>query len=303
MNGMNTEKMERKSASDYPQELLDLFHEYQHGDINRRTFLDRAGKFAVGGLTVAAIFESLSPNYAWAQQVPADDKRIKVSREVVDSPAGNGSIKGYLARPSKSGKLPVVLVIHENRGLNPYIEDVARRLAVANFIAFAPDGLTSVGGYPGDDEKGAAAFRTVDGKKMTEDFVAAAKWLKARPDSTGKLGAVGFCFGGGIVNQLAVRLGADLNAGVAFYGRQAGADDVPRIAAPLLLHYAGNDQGVNAGIAAYEAALKANNKVYTVYMYDGKQHGFHNDTTPRYDEGAAKLAWTRTLDFFNKYLR
>ena len=303
MNGMNTEKMERKSASDYPQELLDLFHEYQHGDINRRTFLDRAGKFAVGGLTVAAIFESLSPNYAWAQQVPADDKRIKVSREVVDSPAGNGSIKGYLGRPSKSGKLPVVLVIHENRGLNPYIEDVARRLAVANFIAFAPDGLTSVGGYPGDDEKGAAAFRTVDGKKMTEDFVAAAKWLKARPDSTGKLGAVGFCFGGGIVNQLAVRLGADLNAGVAFYGRQAGADDVPRIAAPLLLHYAGNDQGVNAGIAAYEAALKANNKVYTVYMYDGKQHGFHNDTTPRYDEGAAKLAWTRTLDFFNKYLR
>jgi len=303
MNGMNTEKMERKSASDYPQELLDLFHEYQHGDINRRTFLDRAGKFAVGGLTVAAIFESLSPNYAWAQQVPPDDKRIKVSREVVDSPAGNGSIKGYLARPSKSGKLPVVLVIHENRGLNPYIEDVARRLAVANFIAFAPDGLTSVGGYPGDDEKGAAAFRTVDGKKMTEDFVAAAKWLKARPDSTGKLGAVGFCFGGGIVNQLAVRLGADLNAGVAFYGRQAGADDVPRIAAPLLLHYAGNDQGVNAGIAAYEAALKANNKVYTVYIYDGKQHGFHNDTTPRYDEGAAKLAWTRTLDFFNKYLR
>lgn len=300
---MNTEKMERKSASDYPQELLDLFHEYQHGDINRRTFLDRAGKFAVGGLTVAAIFESLSPNYAWAQQVPPDDKRIKVSREVVDSPAGNGSIKGYLARPSKSAKLPVVLVIHENRGLNPYIEDVARRLAVANFIAFAPDGLTSVGGYPGDDEKGAAAFRTVDGKKMTEDFVAAAKWLKARPDSTGKLGAVGFCFGGGIVNQLAVRLGADLNAGVAFYGRQAGADDVPRIAAPLLLHYAGNDQGVNAGIAAYEAALKANNKVYTVYMYDGKQHGFHNDTTPRYDEGAAKLAWTRTLDFFNKYLR
>jgi len=300
---MSAENMNRKLASDYPQELLDLFHEYQHGDITRRTFLDRAGKFAVGGLTVAAIFESLKPNYAWAQQVPADDKRIKVSREVVESPAGNGSIKGYLARPSKNGKLPVVLVIHENRGLNPYIEDVARRLAVANFIAFAPDGLTSVGGYPGDDEKGAAAFRTVDGKKMTEDFVAAAKWLKARPDSTGKLGAVGFCFGGGMVNQLAVRLGADLNAGVAFYGRQAGADDVPKISAPLLLHYAGNDEGVNAGIAAYEAALKANNKVYTVYMYDGKQHGFHNDTTPRYDEGAAKLAWTRTLEFFNKYLR
>jgi carboxymethylenebutenolidase len=295
--------MERKVASDYPQELLDLFHEYQHGDINRRTFLDRSGKFAIGGLTVAAIFESLTPNYAWAQQVPADDKRIKVGYEVVQSPAGNGTIKGYLARPAKNGKLPVVLVIHENRGLNPYIEDVARRLALANFIAFAPDGLTSVGGFPGSDEKGAAAFRTVDGPKMTEDFVAAAKWLKARPDSNGKLGAVGFCFGGGIVNQLAVRLGADLNAGVAFYGRQAGVDDVPKISAPLLLQYAGNDQRINDGIANYEAALKANKKVYEVYIYDGKQHGFHNDTTPRYDAEAAKLAWTRTLDFFNKYLR
>ena len=295
--------MERKVASDYPQELLDLFHEYQHGDINRRTFLEHAGKFAVGGLTVAAIFEGLTPNYAWAQQVPKDDKRIKVGYEVVQSPAGNGTIKGYLARPAKGKKLPVVLVIHENRGLNPYIEDVARRLAVANFIAFAPDGLTSVGGYPGDDEKGAVAFRQVDGKKMTEDFVAAAKWLKARKDSNGKLGAVGFCFGGGMVNQLAVRLGADLNAGVAFYGRQAGVDDVPKISAPLLLNYAGNDKGVNAGIAAYEAALKANKKTYEVYIYDGKQHGFHNDTTPRYDEAAAKLAWTRTLDWFNKYLR
>jgi carboxymethylenebutenolidase len=295
--------MERKAASDYPQELLDLFHEYQHGDIDRRTFLDRAGKFAVGGLTVAAIFEGLRPNYAWAQQVPPDDKRIKVGYEVVQSPAGNGSIKGYLARPAKSGKLPAVLVIHENRGLNPYIEDVARRLALANFVAFAPDGLTSVGGFPGSDEKGAALFRQVDGKKMTEDFVAAAKWLKARPDSTGKLGAVGFCFGGGIVNQLAVRLGADLNAGVAFYGRQAGAEDVPKISAPLLLHYAGNDQRVNEGIAAYEAALKANKKVYAIHMYEGKQHGFHNDTTPRYDEAAAKLAWARTLEWFNKHLR
>lgn len=295
--------MERKKASDYPQELLDLFHEYQHGDIDRRTFLDRLGKFATGGLTVAAIFESLTPNYAWAQQVPPDDKRIKVGYEVVQSPAGNGSIKGYLARPAKGGKLPVVLVIHENRGLNPYIEDVARRLALADFIAFAPDGLTSVGGYPGSDEKGAAAFRTVDGKKMTEDFVAAAKWLKARPDSTGKLGAVGFCFGGGMVNQLAVKLGAELNAGVAFYGRQAGADDVPKISAPLLLHYAGNDERINAGIAAYEAALKANNKAYALHMYEGKQHGFHNDTTPRYDEESAKLAWTRTLEFFNKHLR
>lgn len=295
--------MQRKVASDYPQELLDLFHEYQHGDIDRRTFLDRAVKFAVGGLTVAALFEGLTPNYAWAQQVPPDDKRIKVGYEVVQSPAGNGSIKGYLARPAKGKKLPVVLVIHENRGLNPYIEDVARRLALAKFIAFAPDGLTSVGGYPGSDEKGAVAFRTVDGKKMTEDFVAAAKWLKARPDSTRKLGAVGFCFGGGMVNQLAVRLGKDLNAGVVFYGRQAGVDDVPKISAPLLFNYAGNDQGVNAGIAKYEEALKANNKVFTSHMYEGKQHGFHNDTTPRYDEAAAKLAWTRTLEFFNKYLR
>ena len=295
--------MERKVASDYPQELLDLFHEYQHGDINRRTFLDSAGKFAVGGLTVTAIFESLTPNYAWAQQVPPDDKRIKVGYETVQSPNGNGSIKGYLARPSKSGKHPVVLVIHENRGLNPYIEDVARRLATSNFIAFAPDGLTSVGGFPGTDEKGAEAFRKVDPKKMSEDFVAAAKWLKARSDSTGKLGAVGFCFGGGIVNQLAVRLGPDLNAGVAFYGRQAAVEDVPKISAPLLLQYAGNDQRINEGIPAYEAALKANNKVYQVHMYEGKQHGFHNDTTPRYDEEAAKLAWSRTLEWFNKYLR
>jgi carboxymethylenebutenolidase len=252
---------------------------------------------------VATIFESLRPNYAWAQQVPPDDKRIKVGYETVQSPEGNGSIKGYLARPSKSGKRPVVLVIHENRGLNPYIEDVARRLALANFIAFAPDGLTSVGGYPGSDEKGAEAFRKVDGKKMTEDFVAAAKWLKGRSDSTGKLGAVGFCFGGGMVNQLAVRLGKDLNAGVAFYGRQASVDDVPKISAPLLLQYAGNDQRINEGIPAYEAALKANNKVYQVHMYEGKQHGFHNDTTPRYDEEAAKLAWSRTLEFFNKHLR
>ena len=295
--------MERKVASDYPQELLDLFHEYQHGDIDRRTFLERAGKFAVGGLTVAAIFEGLRPNYAWAQQVPPDDKRIKVGYETVQSPAGNGSIKGYLARPAKSGKLPAVLVIHENRGLNPYIEDVARRLATADFVAFAPDGLTSVGGFPGSDEKGAAAFRQVDGKKMTEDFVAAAKWLKARSDSTGKLGAVGFCFGGGMVNQLAVRLGADLNAGVAFYGRQAGVDDVPKISAPLLFHYAGNDERVNSGIGPYEAALKSNKKTFESHMYEGKQHGFHNDTTPRYDEASAKLAWSRTLEWFNKHLR
>ena len=206
-------------------------------------------------------------------------------------------------RPAKGKKFPTVLVIHENRGLNPYIEDVARRLGKAGYMAFAPDGLTSVGGYPGDEEKGVALFRTVDGKKMTEDFVAAAMWLKNRPDSTKKLGAVGFCFGGGMVNQLAVRLGKDLNAGVAFYGSQAGANDVPKIQAPLMLHYAGNDQRVNAGIATYETALKANNKKYEVFMYDGKQHGFHNDTTPRYDAEAAKLAWDRTLEFFKKHLK
>jgi carboxymethylenebutenolidase len=295
--------MERKQASDYPQELLDLFHEYQHGDITRRTFLDRAGKFAVGGLTVAAIFESLRPHDAWAQQIKPDDNRIKVGYEVVQSPEGNGTIKGYLARPAKGKKLPVVLVIHENRGLNPYIEDVARRFAVANFIAFAPDGLTSVGGYPGNNEEGGVLFRKVDGKKMTEDFVASAKWLKANNDSNHKLGAGGFCFGGGMVNQLAVRLGPDLNAGVAFYGRQAGVADVPKISAPLLFNYAGNDQGINAGIQAYEAALTENKKVFVSHTYEGKQHGFHNDTTPRYDEEAAKLAWTRTIEWFNKYLR
>jgi carboxymethylenebutenolidase len=296
--------MERKQASDYPQELLDLFHEYQHGEISRRDFFDRAGKFAVGGLTVAAIFETMRPNYAWAQQVPKDDARIKTSVETVQSPQGNGTIKGYFAQPAKaSGKLPAILVIHENRGLNPYIEDVARRFALENFIAFAPDGLTSVGGYPGDDERGGTMFRQVNGPKMFEDFVAAAQWLKAHPASSGKVGAVGFFFGGGIVNQLAVRLGADLGAGVAFYGRQVSADDVLKIKAPLLLNYAANDQGTNAGWPAYEAALKANNKTYEAYIYEGTQHGFHNDTTPRYNEAAAKLAWQRTVAWFNKYLR
>jgi carboxymethylenebutenolidase len=280
-----------------------LFHLYQHGDIGHREFLERAGKFAVGGLTAAAIFEGLKPNYAWAQQVPKDDSRLKTESATVPSPAGNGTIRGYLARPSgASGKLPGVLVVHENRGLNPYIEDVARRLARANLVAFAPAGLTSVGGYPGDDEKGAAAFRQVNGPKMVEDFVAAANWLKSQPTSTGRIGAVGFCFGGGIVNTLAVRL-PDLGAAVPFYGRQPTAEDAARIKAPLLLHYAGNDQGINQGLPGFEAALKASGKSYTAFIYEGTQHGFHNDTTPRYDETAAKLAWQRTLDFFNKNLR
>src|SRR5499427_1166976 len=219
----NRHLMERKKASDYPQELLDLFHEYQHGEITRREFFDRAGKFAVGGVTVAALFESLKPNYAWAQQVPKDDARIVTSYETVQSPQGNGSIKGLLARPvNASAKVPAVIVIHENRGLNPYVEDVARRFAVANYVAYAPDGLTSVGGYPGNDEQGAVKFREVNGPKMMEDFVAAAGWLKGHALSSGKLGAIGFCFGGGIVNQLAIRLGSDLAAGAPFYGAPPG---------------------------------------------------------------------------------
>jgi len=296
--------MERKKASDFPQELLDLFDRYVHGEIDRRSFLEGAKKFAVGGLTAMAIWESLRPNYVWAQQVAKDDSRIETEYATVPSPQGNGSIRGYLARPANaSGKLPGVLVIHENRGLNPYIEDVARRLGAANFIAFAPDGLTSVGGYPGDDEKGAALFGPVDKPKMTEDFIASARWLKARSDCTGKIGAVGFCFGGGIANTLAVRLGADLSAAVAFYGAQPSADDAAKIKAPLLLHYASLDTRLTGGWPAYEEALKANHATYTAYIYEGANHGFHNDTTPRYDEAAAKLAWQRTLDFFNKYLR
>jgi carboxymethylenebutenolidase len=296
--------MERKQASDYPQELLTLFDRSVHGEIERRDFLDGAKKFAVGGVTAMAIWESLRPNYAWAQQVPKGDSRIEAEYATVPSPEGNGSIRGYLVEPAKAaGKLPGVLVVHENRGLNPYIEDVARRLSTANFIAFAPDGLTSVGGYPGDDEKGGAAFGKVDRAKMTEDFVAAARWLKARSDCTGKIGVVGFCFGGGIANTLAVRLGSDLAAAVPFYGGQPPAADVARIKAPLLLHYASLDTRVNAGWPAYEEALKANKVTYTAHIYEGANHGFHNDTTPRYDEKAAKLAWERTLEFFNRYLR
>ncbi len=295
--------MERKTADEYPQELLDLFHEWQHGEIDRRTFFSGLGKFAVGGLTVAGIVQSLTPNYAWAQTIQPDDKDIKVSHETVESPAGNGTIKGYFAKPAKGKKFATVLVIHENRGLNPYIEDVARRLAKAGYMAYAPDGLTSVGGYPGNEQEGAAKFRTVDGKKMTEDFVAAAKWLKTHKESSKKLGAVGFCFGGGMVNQLAVLLGKDLNAGVAYYGRQAGIADVPKISAPLQFHYAGNDARINEGIKAYEEALTANKIKFESFVYAEKQHGFHNDTTPRYDAESAKLAWERTLDFFKKHLK
>jgi carboxymethylenebutenolidase len=296
--------MDRKKANEYPQELLNLFDRYVHGEMDRRSFIESAKKFAVGGMTATAIWESLRPNYAWAQQVPKDDARLHTESATVPSPQGNGSIKGYLVKPAKAtGKLPGVLVVHENRGLNPYIEDVARRLGTENFIAFAPDGLTSVGGYPGDDEKGGAAFQKVDRAKMTEDFVAAARWLKARPDCSGKIGVVGFCYGGGIANTLAVRLGDDLAAAVPFYGAPPPADDVAKIKATVLVHHGAMDTRLAGTWPAYEAALKANHVQYEGFVYEGAQHGFHNDTTPRYDEKNAKLAWQRTLAVFNKTLR
>ena len=296
--------MERKKASDFPQELLNLFDGYVHGRIDRRAFLDGAQKFAVGGLTAAALFEMLRPNYAWATQVAEDDSRIKVETVSVPSPKGNGSVSGYLVRPANAQeKLPVVLVVHENRGLNPYIKDVARRLAVADFIAFAPDGLTSVGGYPGDDEKAVQLFREVNADKMREDMLAAAMWLKARPDSNGKLGAVGFCYGGTVVNWLAVRMGSDLAAAVPFYGGQPSATDAAKIKAPVLAHYGELDTRITSGWPAFDTALTAAHVVHEGYVYKGANHGFHNDTTPRYDEAAAALAWERTLGWFNKYLR
>jgi carboxymethylenebutenolidase len=296
--------MERKKASDFPQELLDLLDQYVHGGLSRRQFIDRAQKFAVGGVTATALFEMLRPNYAWAIQVQKDDSRIKAETATVPSPQGNGSIKGYLVRPANAtGKLPVVLVVHENRGLNPYIEDVARRLATANFIAFAPDGLTSKGGYPGDEEKGAQLFGQVDNPKMREDFLAAANWLKARPDSTGKLGAVGFCFGGSVVNQLAVRMGGDLAAAVPFYGSQPNATDTAKIKVPLMAQYGELDTRITSGWPDFNTALTAAHVPHEGFIYTGANHGFHNDTTPRYDDAAAKLAWQRTLEWFNKYLR
>ncbi len=295
--------MDRKKASDFPQELLNLFDLYVHGEIPRREFLAGAQKFAVGGVTAAALLEMLRPNYAWAIQVPENDGRIKAESATVQSPKGNGSISGYLVRPANAtGKLPVVLVVHENRGLNPYIKDVARRLAIANFIAFAPDGLTTVGGYPGDEENAAKLFSGLDRGKVTEDFLAAAEWLKARPDSTGKLGAVGFCFGGGVVNILAVRMGADLTAGVPFYGNQPNATDTAKIKTPLLAHYGELDTRITSGWPAFDKELTAAHATHQGYIYAGANHGFHNDTTPRYDEAAAKLAWQRTLGWFDKYL-
>jgi carboxymethylenebutenolidase len=295
--------MERKKASDFPPEVLKLFDGYVHGRITRRDFLDNAGKFAVGGFTAAAMLESLRPNYAFAQQVPKDDSRIKTEYITYPSPQGSGTMRGYFARPANaSGKLPGVVVIHENRGLNPYIEDVARRLALEGFLAFAPDALTPLGGYPGNEEKAAQLFSQLDAAKRTEDLAAAADYLKARPDCTGRIGVVGFCFGGGVANTFATRM-PDLAAAVPFYGGQPPAESVAKIKAPLLIHYAVNDDRINAGWPAYEAALKANGVKYEMFMYPGTQHGFHNDSTPRYDEAAAKLAWSRTVAFFKANLK
>lgn len=295
--------MERRKASDYPPDVLKLFDGFVHGVINRREFLDRAAKYAVGGFTAAAMLESLSPNFALAQQVPKTDSRIHAEYLPYPSPEGSGTMRGYFARPANpSRKLPGVVVIHENRGLNPYIEDVARRLAVENYVAFAPDALAPVGGYPGDEEKARQLFASLDQKKMMEDLHAAVPFLKSRAECNGSIGAVGFCFGGGVANGMAVRF-PDLGAAVPFYGRQPSAADTAKIKAPLLIHYAGEDAGINAGWPAWEEALKKDKVRYTAYIYPGAQHGFHNDTTPRYDEAAAKLAWSRTLAFFNANLK
>ncbi len=295
--------MERKTASDFPQEVLKLFDGYVHGWLSRRDFLDRAGKYAVGGVTAAAMLESLRPNFALGQQVAKDDARIKTEYLTYPSPQGSGTMRGYFARPANpAGKLPGVVVIHENRGLNPHIEDITRRLALANFVAFAPDALTPLGGYPGDEEKAVQLFGTLDATKRNEDLIAAYAVLKARPECTGKVGAIGFCFGGTTVNMFAVRL-PDLAAAVAFYGGQPSAADTAKIKAPLMLHYAGLDDRINAGWPAYEAALKANAVKYQAFIYPNTNHGFNNDTTPRYDEAAAKLAWSRTIAFLNENLR
>jgi carboxymethylenebutenolidase len=295
--------MERKSAADFDQDLLILFDAYVHGDIDRRGFLDRATKFAVGGMTAGMLLDALSPKFAEAQQVPKDDKRLKTEYVEYDSPKGYGKMRGYLARPANAtGKLPGIIVVHENRGLNPHIEDITRRLALENFMAFAPDALFPLGGYPGDEDKAREVFPKLDQTKTREDFVAATYWLMKRPDCTGKVGVVGFCYGGAMANILATRV-PELAGAVPFYGTAPAAEEAARIKAPLLLHFAENDQRVNASFPPYEAALKENKVSYQAFTYPGTQHGFNNDTTPRYDAAAAKLAWTRTLEFFNKHLR
>lgn len=296
--------MTRKTADDFHPEVLKLFDQYVHGQASRRDFLTGAAKYAaLAGVTATGLLAALSPQFAEAQQIKPDDARIKATYVEIDSPNGNGKVRGYLVKPAKAtGKLPTVLVVHENRGLNPHIEDITRRIALDNFIAFAPDALFTLGGYPGDEEKARELFQKLDQTKTQEDFVNAAHYLKKLPDGNGKVGAVGFCYGGGISNFLATRL-PDLGAAVPFYGRQPEAADVPKIKAPLLIHYAGVDERINAGWPAYEAALKSAKVNYQAFVYEGSQHGFNNDTTPRFDEKAAKLAWGRTIDFFNKHLR
>ena len=295
--------MERKTARDFPPEVLALFDGYVHGGITRREFLERAARYAVGGVSAAAMLQSLAPNFAWAQQVKPDDRRITVEYAGYLSPEGSGKMRGYLARPaSAQGKLPAIVVIHENRGLNPYIEDVARRLATEGYTAFAPDALTPLGGYPGNEDLAREMTNKLDAKKRTEDLASAVDYVKLRPDFSGKVGAVGFCFGGGMVNLFATRF-PDLAAAVPYYGTPPAPEDVPKIKAPLLLHFASEDPRINAAWPASEAALKQHGKKYQAFSYPNTQHGFHNDTTPRYDEAAAKLSWQRTLDFFRSNLR
>ena len=292
-----------KQASDFDPEVLKLFDQYVHGGIDRRGFLDRAAKFAVGGMTAAMLLDALNPRFAEAQQIPADDKRLKTARIEYDSPQGSGKMKAYLARPTAGKrKLPAVLVIHENRGLNPHIEDITRRLALDGFMAFAPDALTALGGYPGDEDKARENFAKLDQGKIRQDFLASAAWLRARADGNGKLGAVGFCYGGGVVHWLATQL-PDLDAGVPFYGNTPAPAEAAKVKAPMLVNLAGVDERINAAWPAYEAALKAAGARYQVFQYAGTQHGFNNDTTPRYDDAAARQAWDRTVAFFKEQLR
>jgi carboxymethylenebutenolidase len=290
-------------ASDFDPEVLRLFDKYVHGQIDRRGFLDGASKYAVAGITAVGLLEALSPRFAHAQKVPPTDARLKAEFIEIASPQGYGKVRGYLVRPANAtGRLPTVLVVHENRGLNPHIEDIARRVALDNFMAFAPDALFPLGGYPGDEDKARELFGKLDQSKTQEDFVAAANHLKALPEGNGKLGVVGFCYGGGVANMLATRL-LSLDAAVPFYGNAPALDKVPNIKAELLIHFAATDERINAAWPAYEAALKSAGVRYQAHTYPGTQHGFNNDTTPRFDEAAAKLAWERTLAFFNQKLR
>lgn len=295
--------MPRPTADDFAPEVLQLFDRYVHGDLSRRGFLEGAQKYATGAAGAAGLLAALSPQFAAAQQVAPDDKRIATRTVEFDSPQGNGKVRGLLALPAGAkGRLPTVLVVHENRGLNPHIEDIARRLAVDGFAAFAPDALFTLGGYPGDEDKARELFGKLDAPKTRADFVAATRWLQALPEGNGRVGVVGFCWGGGISNYLATQL-PELAAAVPFYGANPPAEDVPKIKARLRVHYAGNDERINAGAPAYEAALKAAGVRHEIHHYPGTQHGFNNDTTPRYDASAAKLAWQRTLDLFRDTLK